>query len=113
MDKKAVGLFKKTLINLRGQLAGDYEKAVDASFEEFGSDIPDITDEASRTATRRVLLEIGDKNYETMIQIEDALERIEKNIFGLCVECENEIPEKRLELLPYAEHCVKCKELLE
>lgn len=113
MDKNGAASFKKTLINLKEQLAGDYERIVDASSEEFGADLPDINDEAARTISRRILLEIGDKNFDTINQVNDALDRIEKDEFGVCAECGEDIPVNRLELLPFAEHCVECKERLE
>jgi DnaK suppressor protein len=33
----------------------------------------------------------------------------EAELFGLCVECEEPIPPKRLELMPYVELCVECQ----
>jgi DnaK suppressor protein len=30
--------------------------------------------------------------------------------FGLCVECDEEIPAKRLDLMPYADLCVDCQQ---
>ncbi len=113
MKENTVERYKKALLKMRKELVGDYERVVGASVEEFGSDMPDINDEASRTVSRRILLEIGDKNFDAINQIEGALERIENDQYGICVECGEEIPEKRLELLPYAERCVECKERLE
>ena len=31
-------------------------------------------------------------------------------MFGRCTECEEPIPEKRLELMPYVELCVECQQ---
>ena len=41
-----------------------------------------------------------------------ALGRLEADpeMFGLCTECEEPIPEKRLELMPYVELCVECQQ---
>ncbi len=41
-----------------------------------------------------------------------ALGRLESDpeMFGLCVECEEPIPEKRLDLMPYVELCVDCQQ---
>src|SRR5262245_12800465 len=41
-----------------------------------------------------------------------ALARLEADpeAFGLCVECEDEIPGKRLDLMPYVELCVDCQQ---
>lgn len=113
MDKKTAARFKKTLIGLKEQLAGDYERIADASSEEFGTDVPDMNDEATRTISRRILLEIGDKNFDTINQVNDALDRIEKGEYGICTECGENIPVKRLESLPFAEHCVECQERIE
>jgi DnaK suppressor protein len=41
-----------------------------------------------------------------------ALARLEADpeMFGHCVECEEPIPDKRLELMPYVELCVECQQ---
>jgi RNA polymerase-binding transcription factor len=41
-----------------------------------------------------------------------ALARLEADpeAFGLCAECEEEIPGKRLDLMPYVELCVDCQQ---
>jgi DnaK suppressor protein len=47
-----------------------------------------------------------------LARIVAALARMEADpeAFGLCVECEEEIPGKRLELMPYVELCVDCQQ---
>lgn len=42
--------------------------------------------------------------------IEAALDRIEKNQFGICERCEEEIPFARLEVQPTSPYCVECAE---
>ena len=42
-----------------------------------------------------------------------ALLRIEQGIFGRCEECGEEIPEARLEAVPYARHCIDCARKIE
>ena len=37
-----------------------------------------------------------------------ALERIDKGTYGTCVECGQEIPTGRLEIMPEAPYCVRC-----
>src|SRR5437763_15975850 len=43
-------------------------------------------------------------------EISDALLRIEHGTFGICPDCEEPISAKRLDALPWAGHCVSCKE---
>lgn len=47
----------------------------------------------------------SDEYYE----INHALEKIEKNEFGHCEQCNQEIDRKRLEALPYTRLCLSCK----
>jgi DnaK suppressor protein len=42
--------------------------------------------------------------------IDDALKRIRTNTYGSCIECEEELQQKRLEAVPWARHCVICAE---
>ena len=52
---------------------------------------------------------------DTLRKIKGALARIksEPEMIGLCMECEEPIPPKRLLLMPFAQHCVKCQSALE
>ena len=41
-------------------------------------------------------------------QVEQALQRIESEDFGYCLECGEEISQKRLEAAPYGALCLRC-----
>jgi DnaK suppressor protein len=47
-----------------------------------------------------------------LARIGAALARLEADpeMYGLCVECEEQIPAKRLDLMPYVELCVDCQQ---
>ena len=40
--------------------------------------------------------------------IEDALIKIDKGTFGKCSSCGEDIPEGRLQVMPYADKCMSC-----
>ena len=42
-----------------------------------------------------------------------ALKRIDEGKYGLCLDCGNPIPEKRLEAIPWAVRDLKCEQALE
>jgi hypothetical protein len=46
-------------------------------------------------------------------EVDFALTRIEKGVFGKCEECGKDIPVERLDVLPYARYCVPCTEKLQ
>lgn len=47
-----------------------------------------------------------------LAQIDAALKRLDQDpeAFGLCEACDQAIPERRLELMPWVRHCVACQE---
>ena len=50
---------------------------------------------------------------ETLDQINQALSRLDEGAYGYCLECGEEIPERRLRALPFAIRCKDCEEALE
>jgi len=41
--------------------------------------------------------------------LDDALKRIDKGEYGFCIDCGNLIDKERLEAVPHAQLCIKCK----
>ena len=69
----------------------------------------DIYDQASSERDRELDLLLGDREREKLRNIDEALERLEEGEYGVCEECEEEIPLGRLKALPFARYCVRCK----
>ena len=57
-------------------------------------------------------LELGLMSSEVDVveMIEEALQRIHDDEYGICLDCGALIPEARLAAKPYARFCTKCKE---
>ena len=70
--------------------------------------IVDSGDEAdvASDAVDRTLLDSLDA--QRLRLIDNALDRIRQGKYGLCSKCGKEIPQARLEALPYALMCVSC-----
>jgi DnaK suppressor protein len=73
----------------------------------------DIYDQASSERDRELGLLLGDREREKLHAIDEALLRIREGEYGICEECEEEIPLGRLKAMPFARHCVRCKTDLE
>jgi len=43
-------------------------------------------------------------------QIIEAMDRVDSNEYGMCIECEEEISSRRLEAIPWAARCLRCQE---
>jgi len=45
--------------------------------------------------------------------IDEALQRIQEGTYGLCQECMEQIPHRRLQVIPWARYCVTCENKIE
>ena len=73
----------------------------------------DIYDQASSERDRELGLLLGDREREKIHSIDEALLRISEGDYGICEECDEDIPLGRLKAMPFTRHCVKCKSDLE
>jgi RNA polymerase-binding transcription factor len=51
-----------------------------------------------------------DNEKALLAEVQQALARIENSAYGICTNCGQPIPEKRLEALPWASLCVTCEQ---
>ena len=73
----------------------------------------DIYDQASSERDRELGLLLGDREREKLHNIDEALMRIDDNEYGICEECDEDIPVGRLKVMPFTRYCVRCKEGIE
>ena len=102
---------KEALIAKRDELVSMLGKINQGS--EPGAQIKDLADEASSTVMDRLQSSLQETEVREIKQIEEALVRIDKGEYGICLDCGEEISPKRLEYSPYAARCITCQELLE
>ena len=67
-------------------------------------------DQAQMSHDEFVSLHINSLDYVQLRLIEEALDRIKSGDYGICLSCEEPIPDKRLQALPWARYCVSCQE---
>lgn len=51
-----------------------------------------------------------EREQAMLAEIEQALGRMKEGLYGLCAECGDEIPERRLKALPWTRLCLRCAE---
>lgn len=68
----------------------------------------DEADVAADVIDRTLLTALGTQDANRLQQIDSALDRINQGTYGRCVKCGKDIPQERLEVLPYALMCVTC-----
>ena len=67
-------------------------------------------DQAQNSLDEAVSLRLNVYDYMQLRQIQEALDRLQLGDYGICLSCEEAIPAKRLQALPWAKYCVRCQE---
>ena len=113
LDKKTIERFRKILLKERERIIGDV-KQMDESSKEMGTDgIQDIGDEAATIYNKQILLTLNENERMRLRELDEALDRIESETYGICEECGEPVGLKRLEVRPVAKYCVPCLTKLE
>jgi DnaK suppressor protein len=70
----------------------------------------DSDDISHREAERDLDMTISDRELGELSVVNDALRRIKLDDYGVCADCDKEIPFDRLKIEPWALRCVPCEE---
>jgi len=81
---------------------------------ELELDVPqDSADRSVASLSQETLFEQASQRRQQLRRIEGALRRMDEGSFGTCQVCEKEIARRRLEALPWTQHCLECQEMIE
>ncbi len=121
LTKKELNLYKEKLLNLRddifSQMQDLSQETLMKSQKDLSGDISGyslhMADVASDNYEREFNLGLVSNERKIIMEIEEALKRIEDKTYGICLMCEKPIAKKRLEAIPYTRYCKRCQEKLE
>ncbi len=113
MDKKKLKYFETKLLERRTALTGIVARKETYGREADTDLTQDPADKASNAYTKELLFSQSTNDRFILTLIEEALQRIEDEEYGLCVNCGKEVQPKRLEAVPWARHCITCQDLQE
>jgi RNA polymerase-binding protein DksA len=68
-----------------------------------------LAENASITVDREIDYTLEENAGHVLRAIDEALARIDTGTFGACTSCGGQIPEARLEAMPYAARCIECQ----
>jgi DnaK suppressor protein len=118
MDQQTLEKFKNILEEqkkeMESQLSSFAKKAPHVK-GDYNAEFPDLdssqsSDEAAQEVSMyEANLPLEHTLEEKLQNINLALEKISKGTYGICENCNEEIPIERLETKPEAKNCVKCK----
>lgn len=106
MTDVQVGNFRDLLAARQRELEGLIRNRDAAAIETSA----DALDQIQHMVERELALETLGRESAFLRETRSALRRIDEGVFGLCLDCEEEISPKRLAAVPWASRCIACQE---
>ena len=117
MNKKELHHYKVLLLKKKEELLIELgyleESSMSSTTKDQSGDLSSysyhMADQGSDTMEREMAFTFASREGRYLHHLNEALNRIEKGTYGKCRSCENEINKQRLEAVPHATQCIKCK----
>jgi RNA polymerase-binding transcription factor DksA len=109
MDQKKLQYFTKKILDERDRITAALTHH-EVEFEGTTSSRSAEFEEASRVdRDREYISGLLTMDTEELSDINEALKRILDGTYGKCVDCGNDIPDVRLEVMPSTLRCLECQ----
>ena len=105
--------FKQLLTAKKQDLEAGITRLESAARDSAPSEVGDEVDRIISSQGKSDQLQLSAMDFETLTQVEEALQRIADGSYGQCIRCGNEIEAARLEAIPWTAYCIRDKEHLE
>jgi len=113
MNAKMKKYFRVKLMNWKNELLKESNQTLSNLQKEENTAKPDITDRASEEIERSFELRTRDRERKLINKIDQAIRRIDANLYGYCEETGEPISIKRLEARPVATLSIEAQEMHE
>lgn len=106
--------YKRILLAKEKELSGDMGRERETAREQSADSTPHgLGDDSVRDEAKEMKFAEADMDREVLLQVRDALKRIEDGTYGKCGVDGRPIDEKRLKQIPWTPFCLKHQEELE
>ncbi len=99
--------YKKLLLVRRDELRGDVHRYDEEVLNSQVSEVGDTMDSAVTDQSKSQAADLSSTADGELGLVEDALKRIENGSYGKCLDCGEEIPQGRLDAVPWAAYCLR------
>jgi DnaK suppressor protein len=99
-----------TMLTRKGaEILEQIKRAREATADTDRTSFAEVGDLVSASVEKEKAFEYGEAGVNALREIRSALRKLKEGTYGLCELCGKPIGLKRLEVMPYARLCVKCK----
>ena len=111
--EERVAALRQRLEQQRDEIMNMYKQDVRAGQESADDGTEDIVDRANNSYNRELMFSISDSERLMLLQVEEAIKRMEEGTYGRCANCGKNINILRLEAVPWTRFCIDCQEMAE
>lgn len=109
MSGETIRMLKTLLENKRRELLRGTSDRDEILIEHTADEF----DRLQQQMTRDVAIRNLDREAILLKSVQSALARMDDETYGVCLHCDEEIPERRLRAIPWASYCLECQERIE
>jgi DnaK suppressor protein len=102
--------FKHRLQDKERELQSNIKRLEEEARASGEAEVRDLTDEATASQGKSESLQEEALASQTLIEVQEALQRIEDGTYGKCAACGRPIEAARLEAVPWARYCLADQE---
>jgi DnaK suppressor protein len=117
LDPQQVYEFKARLRQRAAQLRTEIRQTLDKSSEESHVRIAEQARDAEDDSFSNLIVDVNlaeiDRDADELRRVDAGLRRLAEGSYGLCVDCQQQIPLARLNAEPTAVRCLQCQSLRE
>jgi DnaK suppressor protein len=113
MNETKFALFRAKLEEIRFSIVSEVKEKYKSKKDDQNEPAADIADDAVQSYDRQLMMGLGEKELRKLKLVEEAIKKIGAGQYGICLGCEELIPEVRLTVIPYTPYCVDCLETIE
>jgi len=109
--------FRESLLEKRNEILHNMLCLEDETLHKIRTDLSSMPTHMADIGSDNFELEntlgLMDSERRILLEIEDALDRIEQGTYGICESGHEPIPKARLEAIPWTRYCLNCANLSE
>jgi DnaK suppressor protein len=110
--KKFLERMEKVLFAKRAELT-DLLDRVSKERPSEDAQVRDSADEAYTSSMNKIQTSLQEAEINEIKLVDDAIGRLKRGDYGICIDCGESVSDTRLEYYPYAARCIECQEAQE
>lgn len=105
--------YRKRLLDEERELQTQLARLEGEARDRDAGEVQDAADEATAAQSTEESLSESSRLSATLMQVRDALQRLQAGTYGICVVCGRPIEPGRLQAVPWSPYCLADQEKLE